>query len=312
MIRDNCVLILGAGASAPYGFPTGASLKQLICNNFEARWEKFVWEKFQTSITEGYIQEQKQIAANFTNDFKKFDHESIDLFLDIYKEYADIGKIAIYLTILDIEVKNLKSSTVFDWYTQLFRLMIGSSDNYFKLSDNKLTIITFNYDRSLENYLYTTFMGFTKSITNEEKIDELKKIKIHHVYGKLADLPWQSDCRPLDYGREIWLDQLYERKDNIKTIYERTANMENFEPVMSSIEIADKIYFLGFGFAKENVEILSLSRLLISNQLVYVSDFDKRHVRIETQMRGLGIWQEHRTTIVHGGDCKRVVEDYLY
>ena len=62
------------------------------------------------------------------------------------------------------------SGKVQDWYTQLFRLMIGTSDNYFKLSDNNLSIITFNYDRSLEYYFYNIFMDFTKSI-------ELKELK---------------------------------------------------------------------------------------------------------------------------------------
>lgn len=163
MIKDNCVLILGAGASAPYGFPTGAGLKQMICINFEMMWEKFLWERFQTSITDDYMQAQKQNAKEFINDFKKFDHDSIDLFLDIYKEHSEIGKKAIYLTILDIEFKTLRRSKVNDWYTQLFRLMLGTSDNYFKLSENNLTIITFNYDRSLENYFYNTFMDFTNS-----------------------------------------------------------------------------------------------------------------------------------------------------
>lgn len=312
MIKEKCILILGAGASAPYGFPTGLGLKRLICNNFESVWEKFVFEKTKTPFTDYYFEEQKQIAKQFVNAFKNFDHDSIDLFLDIFKEYSDIGKKAIYLTILDAELKNMKSGKVQDWYTHLFRLMIGTSDNYFKLSENNLSIITFNYDRSLEYYFYNIFIDFTKSIELREKIEELKKIKIYHVYGKLADLPWESDNNPLDYGGKLWMDQLTIRKGNIKTILERRENNTALNSILSSIQFTDKIYFLGFGFARENVEILSLNNLIRQDQLLYVTDFDKRQVRTETQMRGLGIWREGKTNIISGADCKRVIEDYLF
>ena len=312
MIKDKCVLLLGAGASAPYGFPTGSELKRMICNNFESVWEKFVFDRTKPPFDDLYLEEQKKIAKQFVNDFKNFDHDSIDLFLDIFRVYSDIGKKAIYLTILESELKNKMSGKVQDWYTQLFRLMIGTPNNYFKLSDNNLAIITFNYDRSLEYYFYNIFMDFTKSIEPKEKIEELKKINIFHVYGKLSDLPWENEKNGFDYGGNLWMDQLDERKDNIKTIYERKENKKAFDLIVDSINLADKIYYLGFGFAKENVEILSFDKRVSPHQRIYVSDYDKRHIRTETQMRGLGIWREDETIIVNGGDCKRVIEDYLF
>ena len=312
MIKENCVLILGAGASAPYNFPTAAALKRIICNSFDNVWESFVWDKTQTPFTQDYVEEQKNIAKKFTNDFRKFEHDSIDLFLDIFKEYADIGKKAIFLTILDSEKKSMMKGRIQDWYTELFRRMIGTSGNYFKLSENNLTIITFNYDRSIENYLYNIFMDFSNSLNIIEKIEELNKIKIYHVYGKLADLPWQGDDNPLDYGQKINMAQLNRGKDNIKTIFERKENAETINTIINSIQSAKKIYFLGFGFAQENVEMLSLKRNIKPGTILYVSDFEDRHVRTETQMRGLGIWHDKKTTIVEKGDCKRVIEDYLF
>jgi hypothetical protein len=312
MIKENCVLILGAGASAPYGFPTGAGLKSVICNQFGAVWEKFVWDRHQTPISGDYIEEQNIIAKKFVNDFRKFDHDSIDLFLDIFTEYADIGKKAIFLTILEAENKSKMKGRKKDWYTELFKRMIGTSGNYLKLSENKLTIITFNYDRSLENYLYNILGDFTNSITISEKIEELKKIKIYHVYGKLAELPWENENSCLEYGGNLWLNQLEDKKDNIKTIFERRKNTGVIDSIISSIESASKIYFLGFGFAQENVEMLSLKRNIKPGTLLYVSDFENRHNRTENQMRGLSIWHDNYVTVVKGGDCKRVIEDYLF
>ena len=312
MITEKCVLILGAGASAPYGFPTAARLKQMICYNFEFMWENFIEEKYQTSITYSYINKQRQVAKNFVNDFRTFDHDSIDLFLDIYKDYSDIGKKAIYLTILEAEKNSRESGKIQDWYSALFGKMIGPPENYFKLSENNLTIITFNYDRSLEHYFYNIFDNFTKSISVKEKIDELKRINIFHVYGKLADLPWENENDNLDFGGNIWLNQLENKKNNIKTIFERKRNAVELSSIDKSILLADKIYFLGFGFAQENVDTLSLSTYIREDRLIYVSDFDNRLVRLKNQMRKLGIWRENYTNIIVGADCKGVIEDYLF
>lgn len=311
MIEKNSVLILGAGASAPYGFPTGAGLKKIICDHFEDMWVKFIYDKV-PSFTFEYLEGEKRLANAFVNDFKNFDHDSIDLFLDIFRDYTDIGKKAIYLNILNAETESTKKELINDWYTSLFRLMIGTPDDYFKLSKNNITIITFNYDRSLEQYLYNTFLNFTKSLTEKEKIEELKTLKIYHVYGKLAELPWENNENALHYGNPISMKQLIERKDNIKTIFERKEIAKTVDPIVDSIQNAKNIYFLGFGFARENVEILKMEKFKSVAQNIYVSDFENRSVRLETQLRGLKIWKEGLTTIVKNSGCKRVIEDYLF
>ena len=108
------------------------------------------------------------------------------------------------------------------------------------------------------------------------------------------------------------MDKLVERKDNIETIFERREIAKMVDPIVDSIQEAKKIFFLGFGFARENVEFLKMEELKSIPQNIYVSDFENRSVRLETQLRGLKIWKEGLTTIVKGGDCKRVIEDHLY
>jgi len=106
MIKENCVLILGAGASAPFGFPTGAGLKKNICNSFKSQWEKFVFDKTQPPFTHNYLDVEKIKAEKFVNEFRKFEHDSIDLFLTIHREHSEIGKKAIYLNILESEIES--------------------------------------------------------------------------------------------------------------------------------------------------------------------------------------------------------------
>lgn len=312
MIKDNCVLILGAGASAPYGFPTAAELKSIICSQFISQWSGFVKIRTQTPFSNDYLDEQIKKAKNFVHDFKKFEHDSIDLFLTINRKHSDIGKKAIYLNILNAESKSILGRRIKNWYTTLFGLMISGithPDSIEEFIDNNITIVTFNYDRSLENYLYESFMNYNNSKDETEKINILKRLKIYHVYGKLADLPWENDKESLKFGQEIWSNQLDEKKDNIKTIHER--NTGEMEQMIHAVQTADKVYYLGFGFAPENVEILQINNNR-PDQLIYVSDYENRSERIETQMHGLGIWNENSTNICNGGDCKRMVEDYLY
>jgi len=44
---QNTVFILGAGASKPYGYPTGQELREYICKEFQT--------DLQTLINDGYI-----------------------------------------------------------------------------------------------------------------------------------------------------------------------------------------------------------------------------------------------------------------
>ncbi|MCZ6701457.1 MAG: hypothetical protein O6940_00280, partial [Ignavibacteria bacterium] len=108
--------------------------------------------RFQNPISHDYLEKQIKKADSFVTDFRRFEHDSIDLFLTIQREHSEIGKKAIYLFILDSEVKSKKRGRKKDWYTTLFGLMISGithPDSIEQFNDNNITIITFNYDRSL-------------------------------------------------------------------------------------------------------------------------------------------------------------------
>jgi len=181
-------------------------LKKKICNNFESQWEKFVFDRSQISFNQEYLDSGKRKAVKFVDAFEKFEHDSIDLFLTIHREHSEIGKKAIYLNILESEIESKDRERVKDWYTTLFGQMISGithPDKIEQFNDNNITIITFNYDRSLENYLYDAFMNYNNSKAEADKISILKKLEIHHVYGKLADLPWENDKESLKFGQDI-------------------------------------------------------------------------------------------------------------
>ncbi len=157
MITTNTVLILGAGASVPFGFPTGEGLKNEMCNR--------------TLLSDGLVNILRSSGFNaetigrFRTALIRSGRPSVDAFLEYREEFVDVGKAAIACTLLPLE----KTDRLFDcwmqkgekpddnmgnWYQHLFGVL-SDGVPFDDFDKNKLGIITFNYDRSLEQYLFT-------------------------------------------------------------------------------------------------------------------------------------------------------------
>jgi len=254
MIKTETLLVLGAGASKPYGFPTGIQLREEIINKlleyFENKEELKTLSRYEL---------MKRKAEEFIHIFKESSIESIDLFLSRNREYEDIGKIAIAICILVHEESSNFNEDVKegDWYRLLYKKLTDdliNSDEYSRVNSNLLSIITFNYDRSLEYYfnnsLYNSFSDLRKDINTMDYF----KIPIYHVYGSIGDfknIPYglaKSDrYYPIEYYTK-----------NLKTIYqERSLNDQKINMI---IDNAKRVIFLGFSYLKENLFILQSTK----------------------------------------------------
>ena len=101
-------------------------------------------------------------------------------------EYLDVGKalIAAELIVCERETALFRRDGK-SWYEYLFNEL---STNFCDFEKNQLSILTFNYDRSLEHYLLTSLQNsYDKSI--EECAEKLSKIPIIHLHGDLGALP---------------------------------------------------------------------------------------------------------------------------
>ena len=59
-----------------------------------------------------------------------------------------------------------------------------------EISKNKLSIFTFNYDRSLDYFLYQSVLSnFGEAVASK---NPAANIEITHMYGRLGKLPWQT------------------------------------------------------------------------------------------------------------------------
>jgi hypothetical protein len=117
-----------------------------------------------------------------------------------------------------------------------------------EFQNNRLKIISFNYDRVIEQYFQTALKSFYGA--DYKEASELRKsIEIIHVYGNLQDLDERA------YGKKP--DDIENVADCIRVIPEaREANDVEFEKAKELIGWADKICFIGFGFDPTNLRRL--------------------------------------------------------
>jgi len=251
MIEQQTLLILGAGASHPYGYPTGAGLRTYICKEFPRVFSRLTGETVPPSA--------KKKAENFADGFQKSSTASIDLFLARNPSLSEFGKKAIVVNIMESETRTAFREDVpkdyHDWYSYLFKRMTDEliiPDSYSHFSDNKIAFLTFNYDRSLEWFLEESLL-YAFQFADPQKIkDQLSKITIHHIHG-CVDRPQWLGGRP--YGHKYALLDVNALCQNIKIVHE-IAGMK--KEVQTIIEKAYRIFFLGFGYAKENLQALGI------------------------------------------------------
>jgi hypothetical protein len=279
MLNKRTVFIFGAGAHVPYGFPTMEMLKKDIITNFEYQYRHFFSNEFSKKI--GATQ-----AKEFINSLRYSNIDSIDLFLfnnQGYSNYDEIGKSAIFYNLLSKELlflndtyKNDKSSQDIysdNWFNILFNKMIDrrmGKEGLYNFGTQNVTFITFNYDRLLEFLFFRSLVHTYKSYDEKEIVATLKKLDIYHVYGSLGELNYTKNSNEsgLKFGE---MDIQFEnngvkRTGDIKLIHERN---ELSKEVVNKIESAERIFFLGFGFAPENLSMLKIPTALNQFQKVY-------------------------------------------
>ena len=187
MITEKTVLILGAGASMGFHYPSGPQLKQLIRNMLGNK------SRSEYRTLHQLVPEAEKIQT-FVKALSKSGRTSIDAFLENRRDLMQIGKYAIAIALLKKEVETSLFATENEitkeknWYDYLFGRMNGSFDEF---ANNKIAFVTFNYDRSLEHYLFESLKN-SYGKTDEEVTAVLKKIPIIHVHGQLGNLLWQG------------------------------------------------------------------------------------------------------------------------
>lgn len=290
--QPTTTLVLGSGASKPYGFPTGLELRNILIqldpsrtalrcgevnrnkdehpgnrsmSDDELRQEEEMVNTLrfiQSSCYTGLM--SKRDMSEFSSAFQYSATASIDTFLSHRKKFETIGKQAIAATILHYESKAKLHG--WNWYALLWDKLRHYFVDKNKDREIPLKIITFNYDRSLEYFLFKAIQSISSESPSEpDALEQLRRITIIHVYGVLG-------C-PLKYGviscssEEPWTAK--KLAENINLIrYSNNAgdnHNENEERAKIKSIINDeskRLVFLGFGFDDQNSRLLGLKDAL--------------------------------------------------
>src|SRR5712675_414174 len=142
MITNKTCLVLGAGASAPFGYPTGNALTERIKKEL---LPDRPGQLHHDLINAGF---SPDTLLSFRNELRYSQRSSVDAFLEDWEaDFMEVGKAAIAASLIRHEDRD-KIVDDPNWYRRLFSEMTDEGD----FSANKLGIVTFNYDRSLEYF----------------------------------------------------------------------------------------------------------------------------------------------------------------
>lgn len=181
MIRTPTVFVLGAGASAPYGYPLGDALTARIrelTNSNGGIWNALV-AKF------GAVGP----VLSFHHALTKSEPRSIDDFLESNPQFLDIGKLSIAaaLTVYGPPHQYPISSSL-HWYRYLWQLMHAEAATSKEFRGNQVKVITYNYDTSFERYFRRCVAGMYTDIATDSTAERFVEdvLPVVHVHGSLG------------------------------------------------------------------------------------------------------------------------------
>jgi|TARA_R100000049_G_C1953812_1_gene104486 hypothetical protein len=116
--------------------------------------------------------------------------------------------------------------------------------------------VIFNYDRCLEQFLFSAIQAHY-NVSSEAAAEALENTMFVHPYGTLGRLPWQEDdgSSPLPLGDDPEFHSAFQIGQNLKTFTESVEDHVVFD-VKQCIENATALVFLGFGYLKQNIELI--------------------------------------------------------
>jgi hypothetical protein len=254
VIDKPTVIVVGAGGSVPYGFPTGDKLKWAICDELES-----VEHKAGSGIVNGTLANalvsdgfETEHVIKLRDSLRRSGWSSIDEFLAEYEDLQMVGKAAVAGILIPLENRDQLSdprdaneNRLGNWYQQLFRTVFSPFED---IQKNKVTILTYNYDTSLETYLEDA-MNASYSRKPDQIEAALRHVPVVHLHGKFTDHK---------YGGGMAGVSLTRCAEGIHMVMDGIDGNPEFETATKVLWEANEIYFIGFGYDENNLRRLPI------------------------------------------------------
>ena len=341
-------LILGAGASADFGFPLGDGLRENIARDLDIKFDDFgqrlksgsyeIVDALREVVRDkdgrsGDINPHRKAAVQISEAMPY--SSSIDEYIERHSDNelkAQCAKLAIGKAILEKE----RSSSLYGdprnpsidplrnasntWLASFLRdITRGLPKARVGVALQEFSIINFNYDRCLEHFVYHWLCRIYE-FQPSEAADVVQSMSIFHPYGKLGDLPFESPNSHIAFGEQVDRRALLLMMGRIRTYSETMEEDAGLSAALERMSAAKKFVFIGFGFHRQNMEILRLRHEyklknakcfattvkipntkweIFQQRLAHVFGIDQANLFVERNSVGCGeFWSEFGETII--------------
>lgn len=293
MFRDDIVFVVGAGASKELNFPIGSELAAQIIDNLEVVGDRHD-RRLNDRSCHGKLQEkggevvQKLLAAAGMISRGLLHAQSIDAFIDMHsnnQDVATLGKLQIAMSILRIEASsdlfvddsNIHNRVDFSrkfaascWLRPFTEMLLEKShaSDTSNLGQN-ITLICFNYDRCIEQYLAAAIEN-TLAVRSEVAHEIVGRMNIIHPYGSIGKLPPRgSGPGPgvVPFGAKHSVDH-WSIARNLSTFTEEMTDTESLGKIHDAVLRARQILFLGFSFQPQNMRLLTPTTPITNRRVI--------------------------------------------
>jgi hypothetical protein len=277
MFKRPTVVILGAGASAEFGMPVGPKLLSEIKALLDRgaahhRFLGLIHEK----MHDDRAKHLTNAAPRLLPRIDQFDTiDDVLHFVSQDRDAVDVGKAAIAYQIAKAESESLlyrarqdkeaeKQCDTLTWARAFLRIaMAGVRSEDYQTYFSKVTIIDFNYDRVLKQYLYDALQRLCGLAPVDAALC-LKQLNVIRPYGSLGVLDWEGITPYLAFGDPA-ID-LFAALNGIRTFTEERSSGV-MQQINSALNGAQVCLVLGFGFHVQNIEMLSCTRSYAPNPI---------------------------------------------
>lgn len=311
MFKRNTVIVVGAGGSYEVGLPIGDGLARKISEKLSfppgsgGHGGDKVLDAALHNLASSRNLRDMQYVFKTANELSRSMPLalSIDNYLHTHSSNSlivDIGKLAIARCVLEAERKSDLYCELHDkldftglqkkyqsqnrtssWHNTFFKMLTENvkKDNLNSVFE-KISIITFNYDRCIEHYLAHAFSQYMGISPSESRV-LCSKLEIIHPYGKVGDLSAGLGTF-VAFGADLQREQLVAASRQIRTFTEQVIEEDTIDRMRRQLSEAENIVFLGFSYGEMNLKLMETSgdreQRNVIGTAVGISESNRAHI----------------------------------